>query len=127
MAERHAAVKNAADKRQTTRAARKERLREGDFLGYLRHALTSSAVRYVLAHLVFEEGLLFDSVFSSDPLQLAHRVGRQQFAQEIRDACIAADPELWLQLEREYHARITDDNFATDASHAAIDRNDQEE
>ena len=114
MAER-AWVKNAADPEQVKRAGRKERDREAVFLRSLKDAMTSPAVRLVMWELL-SRARVFGSIYHASAL-IHYNAGRQDFGHELMAACLEADEELYLLMEREARARAKREAHEIDAAH----------
>lgn len=109
-------VKNAADPAQVKRAGRIERDKAKEF-GALMQATMASADARALLWALLGRAKIYQSVFHRDSNVMAYNAGRQDFGHEIMAEIIAADPALYLQMEREARDRDTRDERLNDAAH----------
>lgn len=108
-------VKNAADEKQVSRAARKEQRKEAQRLVMTKAALATYDGRAFCWELL-AKARVFESIWHPSA-QIHYNAGRQDFGHELMADLIAADEQLYLTMETEARARARRDNAETDAAH----------
>jgi hypothetical protein len=120
-----AEVKNAADKEQVKRAARKEVRREDRRLDAYRSVLGTSAGRMVFDDLLARFGA-YRSIWHPSAL-IHYNAGKQDAAHELLADLIRADEELVDLMNREARERRRADARETDAAHASFASQEREQ
>lgn len=112
-----ALVTNAADAEQVKHARRKEKDQAGRFLDALRAVLQTAEGRIVCREWIGQAGV-FRSVWRPSD-EIHYLAGQQDFGHRLMADCLAADEELFEQMEREHRAYVKRENAETDAVQTA--------
>ena len=96
-------VKNAADRDQVGRAARKEADNERIFLASLKAVQSTQEGRFVMRTLLERAGI-FRSIWENSA-RIHYNAGRQDMGHEIQAMLVATDENAYELMEREARAR----------------------
>lgn len=118
MARERALVKNAADPRQVSRAARKERDHAEAFAAAFKAVLATGVGRFVFAEILSRAGL-DKTVYDHSGSTMYFNEGRRNFALELKATIIDIDEPAFELMDHEHRARQRAADRATDASHTA--------
>lgn len=98
-----AAVKNAADREQVTRAERAEKRIEERFQASLQAVMATPEGRLVLWSYLGRFGV-YRGVYAESPQRMAFEAGRQQCGHDLLADLVRASDELYQVMEREMRA-----------------------
>lgn len=108
-------VRNAADEKQVSRAARKDRRKDAQRLAMTLAVLGTPEGRAFCWELL-EKARVFESIWHPSAA-IHYNAGRQDFGHELMADLIKADERLYLQMETEARGRARRENAETDAAH----------
>lgn len=118
-----AAVRNAADPVQVRRAGKKDQ-DKGELFRAALVAVMGTVPGRAFVWGLLERAGVYQSIWSPNA-EIHYRAGRQDYGHELMADVLAADEELFLQMEREARGRVKKDNAEIDA--AATPASDQEQ